>query len=370
MDTKQSTTIRFSRTGTDFSSTLNQRVNQYFKTKNISRNANTHMVVKTIFMYCLYWVPFIILLTNTVSGTLALLLISVTMGVGVAGIGLSVMHDANHGAYSNKSWINQLIGYSLNMVGGNALNWRIQHNVLHHTYTNIHDVDEDISPRGVLRMTPHGDWKPMHQFQFIYAWFLYGLMTLVWVFAKDFVRISKYHREGLIKGQKTNLGRELAILIATKVLYFGYILGLPMLLTDLTFGQWVVGFLLMHYVAGFILAVIFQPAHVIEGTSFPLPDDQGTMENSWAIHQLYTTTNFANNNRALSWFVGGLNYQIEHHLFPNVCHVHYRALSKIVSETAREFNLPYHSIPSFTGALWGHAKLLKELGKRPAVQLA
>lgn len=370
MSTKQSAAIRFPRTGADFFSTLNQRVNQHFKSKDISRYANTQMVVKTLFMYVLYWVPFIILLTNTVTSIPGLLLISVVMGIGVAGIGLSVMHDANHGAYSKKPWVNQLIGYSLNMVGGNALNWRIQHNVLHHTYTNIHDVDEDISPRGVLRMTPHGDWKPIHRFQFVYAWFLYGLMTLVWVLTKDFARISKYHREGLIKGQKTNLAKELFILIATKVFYFAYILGLPMLLTDITFSQWLIGFLLMHFIAGFILAVIFQPAHVVDGTSFPLPDTEGTMENSWAVHQLYTTTNFANNNRALSWYVGGLNYQIEHHLFPGVCHVHYRDLSKIVQETAAEFNLPYRSIPTFSGALYGHAKLLKELGKKPAVQLA
>lgn len=328
------------------------------------------MVVKTIVMYVLYLAPFIILLTNTVTSVPGLLLISVVMGIGVGGIGLSVMHDANHGAYSQKPWVNQLIGYSLNLVGGNALNWRIQHNVLHHTYTNIHDVDEDISPRGVLRMTPHGDWKPIHQFQFVYAWFLYGLMTLVWVLTKDFARISKYHREGLIKGQKTYLAKELFILVATKVLYFAYILGLPMLLTDLTFGQWLVGFLLMHFIAGFILAIIFQPAHVVDGTSFPLPDTEGTMENSWAVHQLHTTTNFANNNRILSWYVGGLNYQIEHHLFPGVCHVHYRDLSNIVRETAAEFNLPYRSIPTFSGALYGHAKLLRELGKKPAVQLA
>jgi linoleoyl-CoA desaturase len=126
----------------------------------------------------------------------------------------------------------------------------------------------------------------------------------------------------------------------------------------------------MHYVAGFILAIIFQPAHVIDGTEYPMPDDSGLMENSWAIHQLHTTTNFANESRILSWYVGGLNFQIEHHLFPNVCHVHYRKISKIVKQTAEEFGLPYKSEPTFLGAIVGHAKLLKELGRKPVAATA
>src|SRR5690606_22588892 len=133
---------------------------------------------------------------------------------------------------------------------------------------------------------------------------------------------------------------------------------------------WLAGIVLMHYVAGFILAIIFQPAHVIDGTEYPLPNDDGRMENSWAIHQLHTTTNFANKSRFLSWYVGGLNFQIEHHLFPNVCHVHYRNISTIVKDTAKEFDLPYKSAPTFLDAIVGHAKLLKELGKKPVLSAA
>jgi linoleoyl-CoA desaturase len=357
--------IRFASTRGDFFSTLNARVNEYFKKNNLSRYANSEMKVKTLFMYVLYLTPFILMLTGVITNLWIMLSLTVVMGIAVAGIGLAVMHDANHGAYSNKSWINNAIGYSLNVVGGNAFNWKIQHNVLHHTYTNIHDVDEDISPRGVLRMTPHGEWKSIHQFQHLYAWFFYGLMTLVWVLAKDFFRLARYHKDGLVKNQKTNTLREALILVVSKVIYFVYTLALPMYFMDITFGQWLIGFLVMHYVAGFILAVIFQPAHVIDGTEYPLPDENGRMENSWAVHQLHTTTNYANNSRFLSWYVGGLNFQIEHHLFPNVCHVHYRNISTIVKQTAQEFGLPYKSEPTFVGALVGHAKLLKELGRKP-----
>lgn len=357
--------LRFAKDRQDFFVTLNKRVNEYFKSRNLSRHANFEMISKTVFMFILYFAPFVLMLTGVVSGTWPMLAMCVLMGAGVAGIGLSIMHDANHGAYSHKPWVNNLIGYSLNIVGGNAFNWKIQHNVLHHTYTNVYDADEDISPRGVLRMSPHSEWKSMHKFQHVYAWFIYGLMTLVWVLAKDIIRLISYHKDGLIKKQNANLTTEIIILAVTKILYLGYIFTLPMVILDLSFGTVLIGFCVMHYVAGFILAVIFQPAHVIEGTEYFEPDMNGNLENNWAIHQLHTTTNFANKSRLFSWYVGGLNFQVEHHLFPNVCHVHYRNIAPIVEATAKEFGIPYKSEKTFVDALVGHGRLLRELGKKP-----
>ncbi|MBA4056760.1 MAG: acyl-CoA desaturase, partial [Marivirga sp.] len=266
------------------------------------------MVIKTIFMFGLYIIPYFLIVTSTVTGSLWLIGLMVLMGFGLAGIGLSVMHDANHGAYSNKAWINTVIGYSINFVGATAFNWKMQHNVLHHTYTNIHEEDEDISPRGVLRLNPHSSWNHMHRYQFIYAWFLYGLMTLVWMVSKDFIRLARYQRNGLVKKHKANLINEWVILIGTKLFYAGYIIIIPIAVTSLLWWQVLVGFLIMHYLAGFLLAIIFQPAHVIEGTQFPLPDKNNALENNWAVHQLLTTTNFANKSIWFSWYVGGLNF--------------------------------------------------------------
>jgi linoleoyl-CoA desaturase len=359
--------IRFPSAQTDFFSTLTQRVNEYFKSNNISRYANTEMKFKTFMMYAFYLTPYLLMITGTVTNPWGMLILCLVMGMGMAGIGLSVMHDANHGGYSNKSWVNNLLGLSLNLVGGNSFNWKVQHNVLHHTYTNIHDVDEDISPRGILRMTPHGEWKFFHRFQHFYAWFFYGLLTLVWVLLKDFVRIVRYQKDGMLKKQKANIATEWTVLVLSKIFYIGYIFVLPALILPVAWWQILIGFVAMHYVGGFILAVIFQPAHVIDGTEYPLPNEEGRMENSWAIHQLHTTTNFANNNRILNWYVGGLNFQVEHHLFPNICHVHYRNIASIVKQTAEEFGLPYKSEPTFIGALVGHAKLLKQLGARPVL---
>ncbi|MDV3307991.1 MAG: acyl-CoA desaturase [Cyclobacteriaceae bacterium] len=362
---KKNTKIQFPSRDQNFYNTLKKRANAYFKSASSTRHANSEMVFKTIFMFSLYLVPVLLLYTGAVqTGWLAMAL-CMLMGVGIAGIGLSVMHDANHGAYSNRKWVNNLLGYSLNLIGGNAFNWQIQHNVLHHTYTNIYDVDEDISPRGILRMTPHSEWKSFHRFQFVYAWFVYGFMTLAWVFAKDFNRLIRYQKNGLIRKHHTTEGKEWSILLVTKALYLSYTLILPMVFLPFTWWQVCIGFFAMHFVAGFILAIIFQPAHVVEGTEFPMPDDSGNMQNTWALHQVATTSNFANNSRLFSWYVGGLNFQIEHHLFPNVCHVHYRHLASIVRSTAEEFNVPYRTLPTFLQALLGHGRLLWDLGRRP-----
>jgi len=356
--------LKFATSKADFFRTLNQRVNSYFKEKNIARTANTEMVTKTLVMFLIYFIPYFLIMTQTVTNIWGMFGLCLAMGFGIGGIGLSVMHDANHGSYSNKNWINNFLGLSLNLVGGHALNWKIQHNVLHHTYTNIHEVDEDISPRGVLRMAPGSPWYPMHRYQHIYSWFLYGLLTFVWVVAKDFTRLVKYAKEGLLKKQKTTATNEWAVVIISKILYLGYTVVLPMILLPVTWWQVLIGFFAMHYVSGFILAIIFQPAHVIDGTEYPMPDDDGNLENNWAIHQLHTTTNFANKSRLFSWYVGGLNYQVEHHLFPNVCHVHYRNIAPIVEQTAKEFGLPYKSKETFIEALAAHAKLMKALGAK------
>ncbi len=362
---ERKTTLRFANNHRDFVVTLNKRVNEYFKTKNIAKHGNTEMVIKTIFMFALYLTPYILIVTEAVTAPWMLILLVVLMALGVAGIGLSVMHDANHGAYSNKNWVNSLIGYSMNLIGANAFNWKMQHNVLHHSYTNVHEEDEDISPRGALRLTPHSDWKSIHRYQYIYAWFLYGLMTIVWLFFKDFTRIVKYGKAGVAKKLNSDIRKEWVVLILSKVVYAAYIFVIPVVFTSLVWWEVLVGVLIMHYIAGFILAIIFQPAHVIEGTEFPLPDNNNTLENNWAVHQLMTTTNFGNRSKWFSWYVGGLNFQIEHHLFPNVCHVHYRRIADIVRTTASEYGLPYKTSRTFLSALVGHARLLKQLGMKP-----
>ncbi len=357
------TTLKFNNSDRAFYNTLSKRVNDYFKENNISRYGNASMVFKSIFMFALYFTPFVLLICNVFDNLLIQALFCIILGFGMSGIGLSVMHDANHGAYSRNAKINALMCRSMNFVGGSSINWQLQHNTIHHSYTNVHEHDHDIESMGILRFDPHSPLKKIHKFQFLYAWFFYGLMTILWATNKDFMQLKKYDKMGLLVTKKTTYKKELFLLILNKLFYLGYSLGLPILIMKNPWYQVVTGWCIMHYTCGLILALIFQPAHVADTTEFPLPDENGMIQDHWAAHQLKTTTNFAQKSRFFSWFVGGLNFQVEHHLFPNICHVHYKKLAPIIEKTAKEFNLPYYSKKTFFGAIAGHAKLLYALGR-------
>jgi linoleoyl-CoA desaturase len=361
--------VRFGKnSNNEFFLTLKKRVDEYFTSNGISRKANAHMVFKTIFMLSLFLVPFSLISAGLFTSTWAIMLVYLVAGFGVAGIGLSVMHDANHGSYSKNPKINKRLGFVIDLVGGYACNWKIQHNVLHHSFTNVDGLDEDINPGDVLRFSPHQPHRPMHRFQHIYAWFLYGFMTLSWMTVKDFKQLKRYNKKGLLKGQGLTYNKELTKLVVMKALYYLMMFGVPMTLTYGIIAPWViiVGVVLQQYTAGVILACIFQPAHVMDHNDYPVADVEGNIENTWAEQQMASTTNFAPNNPILSWYCGGLNFQVEHHLFPQVCHVHYKKLSTIVKATAEEFGLPYYSEKTFGKALMTHAKMLKKLGQPAA----
>ena len=346
----------------EFFKELRLRVNNYFKENNITQYANSKMKFKTVVMFTLYLAPLVLMLTGVVTGFWPVLVMWVIMGFGKTGIGTSIMHDANHGSYSQNKYVNNFLGYAANLVGAYHVTWKIQHNVLHHSYTNIHDHDEDIS-NPLMRLSPNQDRKWLHKFQIIYAPFFYGIMTLYWTFTKDIMQVLRYHKMNLLVTQKRNLANALTELTFNKVAYIIIFLVLPIWLIDLPWWQVSIGFVTMHFFTGLALALIFQTAHVVQETEFFETSDIGSVENNWAIHQLLTTSNFSSKQKnMLSWFIGGLDYQIEHHLFPNICHIHYRKISKIVRETAQEFGIPYFQHKSFLYALKSHFALLHQLG--------
>lgn len=360
--------VRFAPHAKDsFLQAVMKNIGKYFETNKLSRFGNYEMRLKSIVMLLLYFVPYIILLSGIVSGsTFLFLAMWLIMGFGMAGIGTSIMHDANHGAYSKNNRTNRLIGSILNLIGGYTINWKIQHNVLHHTYTNIEGIDEDIDSVVFLRLTPHGKLYWFHRYQHYYAWFFYMLMTLNWMTIKDYFAVIRYNRMGLLQKQNVTLPKALALITLYKLFYYTYILALPLIFSGAEWHIALIGFILMHLTAGLLLSCIFQPAHVMETSNYPMPvktDTASMIEDEWAVHELSNTVNFATGNRALSWFVGGLNYQIEHHLFSSICHVHYRKIAPIVKATAEQFNLPYNTQRTFTGALLAHAKMLKKLGR-------
>jgi linoleoyl-CoA desaturase len=346
----------------EFYKVLKSRVSEYFKSNNISRYANSSMVIKTIAMMLIYLVPFVLLLTLNVPIWMELIF-WMMMGVGMAGVGLSVMHDANHGAYSKKDGVNKFVGRVIFLVGGSDVNWRIQHNILHHTFTNVTGMDEDINPGAVMRFSPHEKRRVLHRFQHIYAWFFYGLMTLMWFVTKDYQQAVRYKKKGLMSTQRISFRNHMITIVLSKIFYGAMFIGLPMWLTASPWWFTIIGFLVMQFICGLTLGLIFQPAHVVPTSDYPKPDASGNIDADWAVNQLYNTANFAPKAKLLSWYVGGLNYQVEHHLFPNICHVHYNKISKIVEETAKEYNLPYHSYKTFRLALLEHARMLRNLGR-------
>lgn len=346
-----------------FFSTLRQRVDAYFKENKISKHSNGSMVVKTVILSSVYFLPFVAILLFSPPTWLNLLLWSV-MGFGLAGIGMSIMHDACHGAYSASHKVNQILGYSINIIGGTVFNWKMQHNLLHHTYTNIATHDQDIQDRALLRLSPHTEVKWYHRLQVVYALFFYGLSTLYWFLLKDFLQYFYFKNKGLNKNKKHENRVLFTKIVFSKLFYSAIFIVLPILVTDLSAVQVIGGFLLMHFIAGVTLTVIFQLAHTVEGTTHPLPVN-GTIENNWAIHQMNTTVNFARDNKFLSWYLGGLNYQVEHHLFPTICHVHYPQISHIVKATAEEFGVPYLENKTFGQALISHMNTMVRFGKVP-----
>lgn len=353
---------------TDFHKVVSQRVDSYFKEKGISKNADYRMVIKTIVMLSLYFIPYGFILSGTLS-IWGMWAATVIMGIGLAGIGMSIMHDANHGAYSNKSWLNQVLGYSLNVVGGDAFNWKIQHNQLHHTYTNIHGFDQDIRPRMNLRLTPAVKRNWLHRFQLVYAFFLYSLQTFFWVVAKDFMQFDLYLQFYSSENSRKEKITRLLNIIVFKAIYFFYILVIPAIVLHLAWWQLLIGFMTIHAVGGLVLTTIFQLAHIVEGTEYPEPVN-GAIDAEWAIHQMQTTANFAPHNKLLTFYVGGLNYQVEHHLFQRICHVHYPAIAPIVEQTAKEYGVPYLKNETFRSAVASHVRLLKQLGLQETLHMA
>lgn len=360
------TTIKFSRVDpAKFFRTLNKRINNYFKENNIKKTGNWQLYLKAIVMFAILIVPLILVLTLDLPWW-AQVLCMMMIGVGMAGVGMNVMHDANHDTFSSKKWVNRLMGSSIYILAGNDYNWKVQHNVLHHTYTNIHEHDEDLDAGGLIRFSPHAKWHRFHKYQKYYSIFLYGLLTINWAITTDFKQTYQYLKRKLSYGKMPNPVTQWTKLIIGKIVYYALWIALP-LIVGIAWWKVLIGFFIMHYTAGIILSVIFQLAHVMPNTEMPTPDEVGNMKNTWAIHQLYTTSNFAPKNGFVRFFTGGLNYQVEHHLFSNISHIHYKNLAKIVKKTAHEFSLPYNEYKTFGRAVVEHFRQLDMLGRKPEV---
>jgi linoleoyl-CoA desaturase len=349
-----------------FAAAVRKNVQEYFKANGISPKANGAVVFQTLSMLGLYIAPFVLLVVLPLPWWIAIFL-PIIAGIGLAGIGMCVMHGGAHEAISRHKWLNAALGGTMNILGNSMYTWKVKHNMLHHTYTNITGMDDDLTLGGPLRLSEHTPLHKIHRFQYIHGFFLYCLLTIT-MLVNEFTWLRDFRKKGILEKQNVGYSMMLAKVIVIKVLYAAVIIGLPIWLSDYAWWQVVLAWMVMHFTGGFIMGVVFQLAHIVEGLEQPIPTAEGTIHNDWVVHEMHTTADFAPKNKLLNWYIGGLNFQIEHHLFPNICHVHYPKIAPIVAATARAYGVPYVLKPTLWQALLSHARKLKELGSvAPAV---
>ncbi len=353
------TAPKFLSKANSFHGELRRRINDYFIEVGQAKTGNYQLFIKAIILV----VSFIVIYTHLVFFTPAYWLAIVeciVLGGLTAAIGFNVMHDGAHGSFSKYTWLNELAGLSLNFLGANVFLWKTKHNVVHHTYTNIAGVDDDIEAGPFLRLCESQKRYKMHRYQHVYFWLAYSLLYIYWVFVTDY---KKYFTKkvGNMPIKKMTLRNHISFW-AFKLLHAALFVAIPIYMVG--FLPWLVGFIIYGMVTGFVLSIVFQLAHVVEDTQFPMAvQPANTIEDEWAVHQINTTANFAMKNKVITWLVGGLNYQIEHHLFPKISHIHYPKISEIVQQVCAEYGIRYNAYPKTRLAVASHLAHLRELGR-------
>lgn len=345
----------------DFFLVLRNRIDGYFKEHNIKKTGDYRLYSKSVILFTALIALYTILVFFTPSSIILSLVLCVMMGVTLAAIGFNVMHDSAHGSYSTNSAVNTIMGFSLNVMGGNVYIWKQKHNVNHHSFTNIEGMDDDIDIQPFIRVHTAQKKNIFHAFQHFSWILLYGTTYIFWVFYNDFYKYFKGKISEYAPMPKMNLKEHLNFWFS-KIFYTvifivipGFMVGwIPML----------IGYLVISYVTGLLISVVFQLAHVVEKADFVDPvSTEFQVEDEWAVHQLKTTANFATGSKFLNWLLGGLNFQVEHHLFPRISHVHYAKLNKIVKATCKEYHVDYKEYPTMFQALKSHVKHLKVVGQ-------
>ena len=353
-----SQTPKFTTVTPSFHTELKNRINAYFQETGKTMSGNFKLWSKAIILVTICMALYIHLVFFDHIVWIALVECAL-LGCVVSAIGFNIMHDGSHGSFSNNPTLNKVAAVTLSILGGNHFMWNMKHNVIHHAYTNIDGVDDDIDAGILLRMASTQKKYKFHKYQHIYVWGLYCILYIYWIFGSDYKKYFK-GRIGEIPLKKMSAADHIYFWMY-KILHLTVFFIIPFIFVGIL--PTIVGFLTMTMVAGFVLSVVFQLAHTVEHTSMPMPDEEtGKISDEWAIHQLKTTANFATSNRFISWYVGGLNFQVEHHLFPKISHIHYPAISKIVKQACKEYKVTYIEYPKMWQAFRSHIAYLKLMG--------
>jgi len=343
-----------------FSDAVKRGVTEYLTSHNLKKSGNWELYAKAILFIPLAAVIYFYILIGDYALMTGILLY-MALGATFSMVAVNVMHDACHGSFSEKRWINDLMGLTMNAIGSNAYLWKIRHTI-HHTFTNIEGIDHDIDNWPMLRQSPTQGWRPFHRYQYLYMFLIYALSTMEWMLVSDF---NKYFTRKVSSTEIRKISmKEHIIFWASKII--GAIAFILLPIYFLGWEHWLLGFIIVHFTMGLSITIIFQLAHVVENTHF---EEAGLeikqIPSEWAVHEVITTSNFGTQNKILSWFAGGLNFQIEHHLFPFFSHVHYPAISDIIRRECARHHLPYHCYPTLGRAFLSHIHFMKQLGRKP-----
>lgn len=350
--------VKFRTNNNGFLSDLNKEAAAYFSTTGSSMTGNSRLYIKSFMLVALFVSTYLVLLTVSMPAWAGVLL-CMLLGLNAACIGFNIMHDAGHGSYSQKRWLNNVLGYSLNLLGGSIYIWREKHNISHHSYTNVDGLDDDIDIQPFIRTSNSQPWRWYNRYQHIYALLLYSLGYIAWIFKQDF---QKYFT-GKVAGRKMKKMSvsQHAIFWITKLIYVFNFFIIPV-----TVLGWkaIIGYLAFAMTCGLVISIVFQLAHVVETTYFPLlpTGEDHNIESEWAIHQVVTTANFSVQNKLITTMLGGLNFQVEHHLFPRISHVHYPELGKRVRQMCMQHNIRYNEHSTMADAIRSHLRYLKKIG--------
>ena len=344
----------------EFYKELKRRVDKAFNDKGISIKGNSIMKFKVMMLVVGYLITYTIIILADLNDISNLFLV-IILGVLAALIGLNISHDAVHNAIFKRKWINYLFSFTFNFfLGANEYVWRITHNMVHHQFPNVPEMDPDISQTKLLRMSPVDKLKWFHKYQHFYFPIVYLLFGFYLVFIKDFRVIFGMNRLGN-KRRMVHPLKEYIILFVTKIIYIGYMIVIP----SMVFPFWkvIIAFILMQVILAIIFTIVTAPAHVATSNKYFTPNSKGIIEENWAVVQLETTTDFSRNSWIANNFFGGGNYQVVHHLFPGICHIHLPWISQIVDKTTLEYGLEYNHT-SLISVLHHHVKMLRAFGQK------
>lgn len=347
--------LKFTNKG-DLAKDLKDAVNSYFIENKISSKGDWRLFSKAIFFFAGFWFLYCVIVFTQISPELKLALCLPAVFF-ASGVGFSIMHDGSHGSFSQKEFWNSLAQDSARFLGVEMLLWHTKHNIIHHTGTNINHVDDDIEAQPLLRLHPDQKYYKIHKFQHWYWPVAYSLLYLAWII-KDFV---KYFNQRVMGSKVRFKFWDHVLFWLTKLFFVAFFILIP--IKFLGWGQWFVGFSVFCALLGLTISVVFQLAHIVQGLQHPVFEEIDGTETFE--HQISTTADFAPNSWFVRFWTGGLNFQIEHHLFRKVSHIHYRAIQKIVKDVCAKHGFPMIIFPSFFSALKSHIKKLKELGQKP-----